>query len=219
MSNTLLALISDPPKTATIEGDLRTAPWQPPAMVAAELQAEAGQAITELTAEQQRQADRQHVGQWLSHLGVLIASGRMTVDDSRLKLAAYQALLPDHYGAAVFTATSLERAARTMKWFPSYAELTEFLDAEAERGRIRLWRLRKIAEAQAEAQVKQPVAEPMTEAERQAAVAEAKAALAGAVKRIEGDLADSRPERPGINPSVWAELEALRARNAGSEAA
>jgi hypothetical protein len=80
-------------------------------------------------------ADKQLVAKWLGALGVLCA-GQLTAADAKVKIAAYAPLLD--CPASVLTKRTLADAGRAFKWFPSFAEVSEFLDG-------RTWAMRKLA--------------------------------------------------------------------------
>jgi hypothetical protein len=71
---------------------------------------------------------KRQVAEWLGQLGVLTA-GKMTADDARMRLAAYAGMLSDAPIGA-FTRESLKRAARKFTWFPTFSEVSEFIDKE-----------------------------------------------------------------------------------------
>lgn len=62
-----------------------------------------------------------------------------------MRVSAYTALLGPVSGA--LTEDSLDRAGRKFKWFPSYAEIAEFLDGEKAEIEKQLARARQITEA------------------------------------------------------------------------
>jgi hypothetical protein len=80
-------------------------------------------------------ADKALVQKWLQALGVLCA-GQMTAADAKAKIGAYVPLLDAP--ASVLNRRTLADAGRAFKWFPSFAELSEFLDG-------RTWVMRKLA--------------------------------------------------------------------------
>jgi len=82
-----------------------------------------------------RPADQATVAKWLTSLGVLCA-GQTTASDAKTKIAAYAPLMD--YPASVLTKQTLQDAGRAFKWFPSFAEVSEFLDG-------RTWVMRKLA--------------------------------------------------------------------------
>lgn len=106
---------------------------------------ETGWTPLKLSAEARRDADR-HLdmltdlstpvapdlaAHWLFKLGVLTSSGRMTPQEAAMKLDAYPGMLARKpYPAACFTPETLEKAASTFRFFPTYAELTDFLDQQ-----------------------------------------------------------------------------------------
>jgi hypothetical protein len=72
---------------------------------------------------------------WLTALGTLTAT-RTDEADATGKARAYATML--EYPASAFTKSSLGVAARKFRWFPSFAELCEHLEAEtAETKRLR----------------------------------------------------------------------------------
>ena len=72
---------------------------------------------------------------WLTALGTLTAT-RTDEADATGKARAYATML--EYPASAFTKASLGVAARKFRWFPSFAELCEHLEAEtAEAKRLR----------------------------------------------------------------------------------
>lgn len=86
----------------------------------------------------------QDVTKWLVALGLLVAS-KMTEADARAKVAAFVPLI-DH-PAGCFTSDSLKRAAKRFDWWPSFKELSAFLDAEAKPCRDVVARLEILASA------------------------------------------------------------------------
>lgn len=104
------------------------ATWYPPrAQPAAVVQA----ALDELDRIERALYDnptKRQVAEWLGQLGILTA-GKMTADDARMRLAAYAGMLSDAPIGA-FTRESLKRAARKFTWFPTFSEVSEFIDKE-----------------------------------------------------------------------------------------
>ena len=80
-------------------------------------------------------ADEKLVRNWLGRLGVLCA-GQMTSADAKIKIENYVPLLK--CPASVLNQHTLEDAGRRFKWFPSYAEIAEFIDGKT-------WVMRKLA--------------------------------------------------------------------------
>lgn len=72
-------------------------------------------------------------------------AANMTAQDAQARMEGYTELLAPVVGA--LTLDSLDRAGRKFKWFPSYAEIAEFLDAEKAEIEKQLARARQIAEA------------------------------------------------------------------------
>lgn len=80
-------------------------------------------------------ADRKLIEKWLIHLGVLCA-GQISTEDAKAKVMAYAELMDAP--ASVLNKRTLADAGRAFKWFPSFAEVSEFLDG-------RTWVMRKLA--------------------------------------------------------------------------
>jgi hypothetical protein len=114
--------------------------WRPVAISAA-AKAEARAELDRL-AESLEPAGKERMAQWLATLGTISATGNMTVADAKAKLGAYASLLA--YPVACLTRESLDRAGRAFKWFPTYAEIAEFLDAEQRRVETRRKRLERL---------------------------------------------------------------------------
>lgn len=115
--------------------------WAPPDEVPEAVKAEAGRLIAPLFAALEPASPRL-VGDWLARLGVLVA-GNLSAADARIKIAAYAADL--RYPALCFTDQTRADAAKAFKFFPSFAELSEFLDGIAAPHRTKLHRIRAIA--------------------------------------------------------------------------
>lgn len=82
---------------------------------------------------------------WLTSLGTLVAAN-LTLEDARARVSAYTSLLAPVSGA--LTEDSLDRAGRKFKWFPSYAEIAEFLDGEKAEIEKQLSRAKQIASSE-----------------------------------------------------------------------
>jgi hypothetical protein len=67
------------------------------------------------------------ISEWLSQLGVLCGGPKMTIDEAKEKLAAYATGL--NYPTHCFSQKSLYAAARHFKWFPTFSEVCDFLEA------------------------------------------------------------------------------------------
>lgn len=126
-------------------------------------------------------APRDLTRDWLLRLGLLVA-GNLSVADSKARIAAYCDDL--RYPALCFTDESRRRAGVAFKFFPTFSELSSFLDAEAQPMRKRAAELRAVAG--------RPVAAPtrrwsdLTVAEKQAhedQMTALKAALASATPK------------------------------------
>jgi len=88
-------------------------------------------------------ASTETVRRWLLTLGALTA-GKMSVRDAEVKITAYQNFI-DH-PEKCFTEATLKSAARRFKWFPSFSEVSLFLDRECRDERVLARRLRNIAD-------------------------------------------------------------------------
>lgn len=84
------------------------------------------------------------IERWLTALGVLCA-GRGDDGNAEIKLAIYAPRLMQP--ASVFTDANLTEAGKRFSFFPSFAELSAFLDEKAEPVKAIAWRLRQLAEA------------------------------------------------------------------------
>ena len=138
LSPALSAALETP--TAWGDGDEVALPWRAPAGTDLKDEAEAQLAAAE---EALRTADRSLALKWLGSLGVLTA-GKMGAEDARLKAAAYVRMLD--YPEYCYTEETLRNTARLFNWFPSYSEISGFLDARAREPRALVWRLKRIAE-------------------------------------------------------------------------
>jgi hypothetical protein len=88
-------------------------------------------------------ADKKLVEKWLKTLGILCA-GQMTAVDAQAKISAYVPLLD--CPASILNKRTLADAGRAFKWFPSFSEVSAFLNAEAFVMRKLAARLRMLAE-------------------------------------------------------------------------
>lgn len=99
------------------------------------------------------------VVQWLTALALQTAGSNMTAADAAAKAAAYASTLVDEPGHSFSTGT-LKAAARHFKWFPSVAEITEFLAKETKARRAQAEVARRLAESppveNAEARYRKP---------------------------------------------------------------
>ena len=111
--------------------------------------AEAERALAAIDASLQP-APREIVDRWVAALGTLVAGGNLTVEEARVKGAAYAAML--NYPRSAYTRSSLDTAARACKWFPSYAELCQLLDAEVAEAQRQRHLLRRAVTATVESE-------------------------------------------------------------------
>jgi len=121
---------------------LRPTTWKCPSNPSAELRREANERAASLSVNLRTPATANHCARWLASLGNLVA-GQMSAQDVRDKLTAYAGNLD--YPAGLYTQDSLKAAGKRFKWFPSFAELTEFLDARKADMEAELSRCRAIA--------------------------------------------------------------------------
>jgi hypothetical protein len=77
---------------------------------------------------------------WITALGTLTASKPGEADGSA-KAQAYAAMV--EFPASAFTRASLDAAARKFRWFPSYAEVCEHLEAEVAAAKAQRHQLRR----------------------------------------------------------------------------
>lgn len=118
-------------------------PWNMPENPSAVLIQDARSALP-WAEDQCRPAAKEALAKWLNSLGVLCA-GKMSAQDAAAKLQAYSAML--EVPASILTKTTLDEAAREFQWFPSYAEISQFLEAKAGAKHKIRDRLRAIANA------------------------------------------------------------------------
>ncbi|MDR3439867.1 MAG: hypothetical protein P4L94_24940 [Telmatospirillum sp.] len=118
-------------------------PWNRPLVITGQEQADA-LAFLPMAQDACKPAPPDPVRKWISTLGALVA-GNMPVGDARAKLSAYTRLLDVPLGV-VDDDDSLKRAGHRFKWFPSYAELAQFVDEEKYQLDERVRRLQLIAE-------------------------------------------------------------------------
>lgn len=120
--------------------------WLPPAKVEDWHRAQARAILADYAERKAMEpATQDAIAEWLMSLGTLCAA-KMTVDDARLRIAAYGTMMAGDFEAGCFTKGSLKRVAPQFTWFPSYAEVYAALKLE----KVRLWkeryRLQKLAE-------------------------------------------------------------------------
>lgn len=116
-------------------------PWNLPESISPGLIQDARSALPAAEADC-RPADKAQVGKWLNALGMLCA-GSMTAQEAAAKLNAYSTML--EVPASVLTRTNLDEAAKKFTWFPSYAEVAQFLEARSSVKRKIRDRLERIA--------------------------------------------------------------------------
>jgi hypothetical protein len=123
--------------------DIRPAPWKLPAVLGAAEREEAARALDAL-APVLDPAAQATIAPWLNRLGAMVASN-MSADEARVKAGLMASNLAAEFPIGVFTPETLRAAAREFKWFPSYAELAEYLDREARKLRRLRDRLEAVA--------------------------------------------------------------------------
>jgi len=128
---------------------------------------------------------------WLAQLGVLCA-GNMPAADAKVKIQAYGYDL--EFPALCFTDATRASATRKFTWFPSFAELTEHLEAIARPYRIQLERMRRISSAETKAAPRGPKWSALTEAERKA--------HNEMMARLKSELASSEPIPKPLYPAI-----------------
>lgn len=84
---------------------------------------------------------------WISALGTLTAT-KPGEADGDAKARAYAAML--EYPGSAFSRASLDAAARKFRWFPSYAEVCEHLEAEVAAAKAQRHQLRRAVALPAE---------------------------------------------------------------------
>lgn len=104
--------------------------FRAPATISAEIASAAAVDLSRLDAALAAESKPAAVRQWLARLGVLCTS-KMSADEAESIVREYVAVLK--YPACCYTESSLDAIARKCKWFPSYAELCDALDAELHR--------------------------------------------------------------------------------------
>lgn len=120
------------------------AAWKPPAYQPDPIRAAARDEAKRLLDIIETPCPPHVAAQWLGQLGILTA-GKMTADDAKVRLSAYAAMLEHSVGC--FTKASLRKAATKFTWFPSFAEVSAFLDGELWWLKAQHVRLERIANA------------------------------------------------------------------------
>lgn len=98
-------------------------------------------------------ADISITRKWLGTLGVMCA-GKMEIADARAKIAVYAANL--RHPEFCFTQDTLVEAGKKFTWFPSFAEVSAFLDEIEKPTRELAERVKRIAEMQPTVQGQSP---------------------------------------------------------------
>lgn len=151
------------PTTLTLDGEVRRSTWKPPASVSNEMRTEAAALVAKIDAAMGL-CPQDDVRDWLTSLGALVAAN-ITVADARARLTAYVGML--EYPSACYTKASLRKAARRFKFFPTYGELTDFLDAQLAEIRTKRQRLQAIINAAAgQRQIEAPKRQTVEERQR-----------------------------------------------------
>lgn len=188
-----------------------TAEWQRPAKVGEALARQAVAALAKWP-ERYQPATRETKLQWLVELGLAVA-GNFTPADAAAK-AELMARLVEH-PVCCFSEASFRRVAAKFKFWPSYAELKEALDAELHRQKTFEARLRALLRPAP--QIEQPRTgktwAEMTDDERaaaEAAKAEALSALAAA--RPATGTATENPKARAVREAAHRVADALSVR-------
>lgn len=168
--------------------------WDPPAALSDRLRAVVTAELAEIGAQSQP-ADRPQVAKWLASLASLVAGGRITAEDAKLKLNAYTAMFAGAIPASILTRKSLDAVARQFTFLPSYAELALAIDDLQADTRRRERKLRCLAALPAP----EPERAPPTEAERQAVAAMLADFRATPVLKAAPDKPSPRPEAEVIS--------------------
>ncbi len=124
-------------------GEVYEGRWDAPETFPARLRplAQSELAIAE---DMARPADKATISKWLASLAVLVAGGRTTAEDAKLKLGAYAAMLDGRVPVSILNRDTLDCLARQFKFLPSYAELTEELNPFVNRVMSRADRLARL---------------------------------------------------------------------------
>lgn len=128
---------------------------------------------------------------WLAQLGVLCA-GNMPAADAKVKIQAYGYDL--EFPALCFTDATRASAARQFTWFPSFAELSEFLESIARPYRIQLERMRRISSAETKIEPRGRKWSDLTDDERKA--------HNDMMARLKSELASSEPMPKPLYPAI-----------------
>jgi Mg-chelatase subunit ChlI len=127
---------------------------------------------------------------FVTALGTLTAT-RPGEADGLAKVRAYAAML--EFPASAFTRSSLDAAARKFRWFPSYAELVEHLEAEVAQAKALRHQLRRAVALPVEGSKPSGKYSAMTDAQK----AEFDAAMAKFRSRFASDASRSAEDGSG----------------------
>jgi len=117
--------------------------WRLPERITPELIAQAKRLLP-AAEEALKPAPRQKARDWLAMLGTLCA-GQMSAADAKAKIGVYVPLL--EAPESVLTRDTLRQAGERFKWFPSFAEISDFLAERVGPMRALRARLEAIANA------------------------------------------------------------------------
>jgi hypothetical protein len=143
LSSSLTAVCNPGTEWNSELGDTVEKTWVAPSSVDAQVKAEARAKlpnVLRLAAD----AELDTIRKWLASLGVMCA-GQMSATDAKAKMAVLAPMLK-HPGSS-FTEDTLREAARKFKWFPSFAEVDEFLDKKSRPIKALSYRLQRIIAA------------------------------------------------------------------------
>ncbi|WP_341893757.1 hypothetical protein [Ferrovibrio terrae] len=155
--------------------------WLPPRVVTDQLRLQARAMLADMP-RRMAPAKPESIANWLASLGVLCA-GKISVEDAKLKIAAYVSVLEGEFEAGCYTEGSLKRIYPQFTWFPAGGEIHAALLREKRRLWVERGRLRKLADGDRGVREDRP---PPTQ-EQQDRVAEA--------MRDSGLLDPGKPER------------------------
>lgn len=130
-------------EAAIYESGFLITPWSPPSAMPPTMIAEASIAALATRAALEDIAPKSLAGKWLLELGNLCAS--VSRSDAEVATKVQMILKVCDLPRFCFTPATLVEAAQTFKFFPSYAELYELLNAHVNRERARYRKLRALA--------------------------------------------------------------------------
>ena len=121
------------------------ASWDIPTVITQQLIDAAAEALPAWR-EYMAPCDLAKAGHWLAQLGVMCGGPKMTADEAKEKIVAYAVGL--QFPAFCFSDKSLYTAAKKFKWFPTFSEVSDWLEAKSRVSQDTLTRLEMLASAQ-----------------------------------------------------------------------